>query len=125
MPAVSLLVRQLIVRAANFNHVLRSVLAEFCNDSEAVGRDHVINDWPDLSVTYDRAKAVLQNAQWRSASGVAERTGGTPSWGSSIAQDQVRIERWRLGDITVVKHTPLRRVGQLHQPRALCKTKSE
>ena len=39
---------------------LRDVLAEFCRDVEAADREQVAEDWPDLVVTYDKAKAALE-----------------------------------------------------------------
>lgn len=47
---------------------LRDVLAEFCKDIEAAGRDQVAEDWPDLVVTYDKAITALQK------SGIEETT---------------------------------------------------
>ena len=37
---------------------LESVLTEFCADVEAVGLDYVSRAWPDLEVTYAKAKAL-------------------------------------------------------------------
>ncbi|MCE9554680.1 MAG: hypothetical protein K8T91_15090 [Planctomycetes bacterium] len=39
--------------------LLRDMLSEFCRDVEAAGRDQVAEDWPDLVITYDWAKAAL------------------------------------------------------------------
>jgi hypothetical protein len=36
------------------------VLREFVQDVDAVGREHVAEEWPDLLPTYDRAKEVLR-----------------------------------------------------------------
>ncbi|MCE9553861.1 MAG: hypothetical protein K8T91_10875 [Planctomycetes bacterium] len=40
---------------------LRAILQEFCRDVEAAGRDQVAEDWPDLVITYDRAKEALSH----------------------------------------------------------------
>jgi len=39
---------------------IRDVLAEFCRDVEAADREQIAEDWPDLVVTYDKAKAALE-----------------------------------------------------------------
>lgn len=36
------------------------VLQEFVNDIEAVGQENVQDDWPDLYVTYQKAKGLLE-----------------------------------------------------------------
>ena len=46
-------------RTPGRDNVLQAVLTEFCKDVEAVGREQVAKEWPDLVVTYDRAKAAL------------------------------------------------------------------
>jgi len=46
-------------RPTDSDNAWRSVLAEFCNDIEVVGREQVADDWPDLVVTYDKAKAAM------------------------------------------------------------------
>lgn len=39
------------------------VLKEFCEDIEAVGLEHVRQDWPDLVLTYRNAKAALSGGK--------------------------------------------------------------
>lgn len=40
-----------------------TVLTEFCNDVETVTTDHVQEDWPDLLITYHKAKQLLWDAK--------------------------------------------------------------
>jgi len=44
---------------------LQAVLAEFRRDVEAVGREHLAEQWPDLAVTYDKAVAALAGTSVR------------------------------------------------------------
>ena len=48
------------VAQVQHSNSLRDVLAEFCRDVEAADRGQVAEDWPDLVVTYDKAKAALE-----------------------------------------------------------------
>lgn len=39
------------------------VLKEFCSDVRAAGPKTVLQEWPDLHVTYEHAKAVIRKAK--------------------------------------------------------------
>ena len=45
------------------NRALKAALEEFVQDIASVPRDHVKEDWPDLLITYDKARAALGLAE--------------------------------------------------------------